>query len=241
MLSIMLSFDRSLLDLLYEVELLRLLKLLVPFEILWECLLQVREVSSFLGFYWILLVELGPCSLSFAKFLEGALMGLLLIKFRVFVDLFILILVNCLHFLQLFGVAQSRVQHPLIISHESHLPGETLIPMVLRFRVNVLPLLEGGGVRLISPRVVVDLWILPKVVEECSFLICGLVDLLESTGTVRYVSISAASVICIVHWFRVNVSQWLRWSLFCDYEWTYSKKTNLISQCVTRLTSVPSL
>lgn len=91
----------------------------------------MREVGSFLGFYWILLVELGPCALRFAKLLEGTLMGLLLVEFRVLVDLFILILMECIHFLKLLRVAQSRVQHALIISHESHLPGKSFVPMIL--------------------------------------------------------------------------------------------------------------
>ena len=102
----------------------------------------MREVGSFLGFYWILLVELGPCALRFAKLLEGTLMGLLLVEFRVLEDFFFLIVLESFHFLKLLRVAQSRVQHALIISHESHLPGKTLVPMILRARVNILLLLE---------------------------------------------------------------------------------------------------
>ena len=66
---------------------------------------------------------------------------------------------------------------------------------------------------LISSGVVVDLWVLAKVIKECSFLIGWLVDQFKTTGTVRDVSVSSTSIIRIVNWLRVNVSKRFSWSL----------------------------
>ena len=142
------------------------------------------KISGFLGFCWILLIELGPGTLCFAKFLEGTLMGLLLVKFRVLVDLFILILESRVHFLKLFRVAQSSVEHTLIISHKSHFTGEAFVPVILRARINILLLLKGCCVRLISSCIVINLRILSQIVEEGSFLISWLIDLFESSRAV---------------------------------------------------------
>ena len=223
------DLSQSILNLLYEVQFLWLLELLIALEILWECLFKVRKVSSLLSFCWILLIELGPGALSFAEFLECALMGLLLIKFRVFEDLLIFILVSRVNPLELFRITQPRVEHPLIISYQSHFPSEAFVPVILRPRVNILLLLERGSVWLISSSVVINLRILPQIVEECSLLVGRLIDLLQATCTVRDVRIPAATIICIVHWFRMDVCQRLCWSLFCYNEWTYKK--GLIRTC----------
>ena len=76
-----------------------------------------------------------------------------------------------------------------------------VVPIVLRFRENILPLLKGRRVRLISPSMIVDLRILSQVIVECSFLIGGLVDQFKATSAVRDVRISATSIIRVVNGF----------------------------------------
>lgn len=144
----------------------------------------MRQVCSLLRLLGLILVELGPRALGLTEFLKCTLMSLLLIIFRVLENLFILILVGSVDLLELLRVTESGVEHALIVADECHLTRESLVPVILRFRVNVLLLLERCSVRLISSGVVIDLRVLPKVVEEGSFLVRWLVYLFESTGAV---------------------------------------------------------
>ena len=144
---------------------------------------------------------MGPGSLSLAEFLEDALVRLLLSEVRVLINFLSLVNKNSVDVLELLGVAESRVQHLLIVSHEGHFTCKALVPMVLRPRVNVVLLLERGRVRLVSSSIVVDLRILPKVIVERTLLIRWLVNLLEATGTVRDVRVATSAIIRVVNRF----------------------------------------
>lgn len=83
------------------------------------------------------------------EFLEDALVSLLLIELRILIHLLVLVNESCVNVLELFWVAEACVQHLLIVSYEGHFTCKTLVIVVLRSRVNVVPLLEGGCVRLV--------------------------------------------------------------------------------------------
>ena len=144
---------------------------------------------------------MGPGSLGLAEFLEDALVRLLLSEVRVLINFLSLVNKNSVDVLELLRVAESRVQHLLIVSHEGHFACKALVPMVLRPRVNVVLLLERGRVRLVSSSIVVDLRILPKVIVERTLLIRWLVNLLEATGTVRDVRVATSAIIRVVNRF----------------------------------------
>lgn len=179
------------------------------------------QISGFFGLFWVIFVELGPRPRRFAELLERTLVWLLLIKSRVFEDLLVFVKVGLVNFLELLGITKPRVEHSLIVSYKSHLPCEAFVPMILWPREHVLLLLEGASVRFIPSCVIVDLWVLPQVIEERPLLMRRLVNWFKATGTVRYVRVPATPVIRVVDWLRVDEGQRLRRSLLRRHKRAY--------------------
>ena len=100
--------------------------------------------------------------------------------------------------------------------------------MILRLWEDVSLLLKRCRVGFAPPRIIVHLRILPQIVEKCSLLISWLVHRFETARIVRYVRISATSIVCIVNWFWVNHGQWLGRPLLCCHErtWGIDKSIN---------------
>ena len=84
-----------------------------------------------LGLLRILLIKLGPGSLGLVEFLEDTLVSLLLVKVGVLINFLTLVNENCIDVLELFWVAESCVQHLLIVPYEGHFACKALVPMVL--------------------------------------------------------------------------------------------------------------
>ena len=160
----------------------------------------MTEVCLFFSFLRILLVELSPRALCLTEFLEDALMSLLLIEIRVLENLFIFIHEFSVNLLQALWITETSVQHFLIIPYQSHLSRKAFIPMILCARVNIILFLKACRMRLISSAIVVDLRILSKVVVECAFLICWLIDGLETSCTIRNVGVTTSAIVRIVNW-----------------------------------------
>ena len=160
----------------YKIELLWFFKLLVSFEILWKCLRKMPHIGSLLRLLRVVFIKLSPCTLRLTEFLEYALVSLLLVECWVLVNLLILVDIGSINFLHQFWITEPSIKHLLIISHECHLSRETLIPVILRFRICVVSLLKRGCVRLISSSVVLDLWILSQVIVKGPFLVRWLID-----------------------------------------------------------------
>ena len=76
-------------------------------------------------------MELGPGSLGLVELLEDALVSLLLSPVRVLINFLTLVNENSIDVLELLRVAESRVQHLLIVSYEGHFASKALVPMVL--------------------------------------------------------------------------------------------------------------
>ena len=184
----------------------------------------MAKIGLLLCLLGILLIELSPGSLRLAELLEDTLVRLLLAKVGILVNLLVLIHEACIDLLESLGIAQSRVQHLLVVPDKGHLAREPLIPVVLRPGIHVVLLLKGRGVRLIPPSVVVDLRVLPQVVVECSFLVRRLVYRLQATRAVRDIGIPAAAIIGVADGLGVDVGQWLGRSLSLDHERTCGKK-----------------
>ena len=136
----------------------------------------MTEIGLLLCLLGVLLIELRPGPLSLTEFLEDALVRLLLSEVRILVNLLVLIHEGRIDLLQFLRIAQPGIQHLLVVPDERHLSGEALIPVVLRPRVHIVLLLEGSGVRLVPPSVVVDLRVVSQVVVKCSLLVSWLVD-----------------------------------------------------------------
>ena len=76
-------------------------------------------------------MELGPGSLGLTEFLEDALVSLLLSKVGVLINFLTLVDEYCINVLELFRVAESCVQHLLIVSYEGHFTSKALVPSIL--------------------------------------------------------------------------------------------------------------
>ena len=65
----------------------------------------MTKVGLLLSLLWILFIELGPGTLSFAEFLEDTLVSLLLVEVRILVDFLVLIHETRINLLQSLRVA----------------------------------------------------------------------------------------------------------------------------------------
>lgn len=92
----------------------------------------MTQIGLFLSLLGVFLVELSPGALGFAEFLEDALVRLLLIKVGILVDFLVLIHEARIDLLESLGVAESRIEHLLVVTHQGHLPREAFVPVVLR-------------------------------------------------------------------------------------------------------------
>ena len=88
-----------------KVEFLWLFQLFVSPEILREGLRKMTKVGLLLSLLWILFIELGPGTLSFAEFLEDTLVSLLLVEVRILVDFLVLIHETRINLLESLRVA----------------------------------------------------------------------------------------------------------------------------------------
>lgn len=88
--------------------------------------------------------------------------------------------------------------------------------MILTSGEDVISLLIRGSVGLTSLRMIVNPWILSKIIVKGSLEICWLINCFETTGTVGDVGISATSIIGIVNRFRMDMSQRFTWSRFSN-------------------------
>jgi len=158
-----------------------------------------------------------------AEALEDALMHLLLIEGRILVDLVIIVVTGDLAYS--LGLAESVIEHALIVAEEGHLASEARVPMVLRLREAIVTLLNGGRVRLSSARIVVNLGVLAELIVERALLVSRLVNGTQAARRVRDVSVTTAAVISVHNWLRVDVCKRLSRSLLCHNERTYSVKT----------------
>ena len=71
--------------------------------------------------------------------------------------------------------------------------------MVLTSGENVISLFVGGGVGLTSLGMVIDPWILSKIIVKGSFEVSWLIDAFETASAVRDIGVSSTSVIGIVN------------------------------------------
>ena len=65
----------------------------------------MTKVGLLLSLLWILFIELGPGTLSFAEFLEDTLVSLLLVEVRILVDFLVLIHETRINLLESLRVA----------------------------------------------------------------------------------------------------------------------------------------
>ena len=149
--------------------------------------------------------------------LEDRLVHLLILERGVLVHAIILELVSR-HLLDRLGLAQSVVQHTLVIVEQRHLALEALVPVVLRPREGIIAFLEGSRVRLTSLGIVVKSRILSQIIVECALLISGLVNSAQASGTVRDIGVTTATVVRVDDGLRVDMRQSLPGSLLADDE-----------------------
>ena len=90
--------------------------------------------------------------------LEDALVRLLFVEGRVLVNLVILVVARDLA--NSLGLAESMIEHALIVAEQGHLASEARVPMVLRPREAIVTLFHGGRVRLSSASIVVNLGVI---------------------------------------------------------------------------------
>ena len=116
---------------------------------------------------------------------------------------------------------QSVIHHHLVISDKVHFPRELRVEMVLTLTVDVTLLLHGCSVTHISlTESIHPLVILPQIVVECTFSMSWSILNSKTSRHVRYVCISAASVVNVYNRLWVNVSQVMTWTLLWVVEGT---------------------
>ena len=119
--------------------------------------------------------------------------------------------------LQLLGLAQSLVHSALVTPHEVRFLRKLVIEMLLAPQEHIPPLLEGGRLRSHPPRIRLVI-VHPQVIIEGSLELRWHICCSQSARRRRYVCVSAAAVIDVVHAFGVNRRQVLLRSLFVEVE-----------------------
>lgn len=152
---------------------------------------------------------------------KNALVEFLILNCRVPVVLLSTIIPWALSLLDDLRLRKSLVHHILIVADHPHLPSESLVPMVLRFTEEVIFLLIRRSVRLAPLGRVIQLGIVPKVIVEGSLVPRWLIDHLEASGTIGDVGVTTTTVVGIVNWFWMDVSQRLSGPLLRNNEWAY--------------------
>lgn len=157
-----------------------------------------------------------------AEALENALVHLLVVEGRILVDFIFLVLAG--HLANGLRLAQSVVEHALIVAEEGHLASEARVPMILRPREGVVAFFEGGRVGLASASVIVNLGVLSQLIVERALLVSRLVDGAQAARRVRDVCVATAAVIRVHNWLRVDVRERLSGSLLGDHKRAYNEK-----------------
>ena len=123
---------------------------------------------------------------------ETLLVCLLLVGMRVSENSFTLSYFE----LRLFWDSKSVVHHHLVVSDKIHFPRELRVEMVLTLTVDVTSLLHGCSVTHISlTESIIPLVILPQIGVECTFSMSWSILNSQTSRCVRYVCITAASVV----------------------------------------------
>ena len=95
-----------------------------------------------------------------------------------------------------FGLSKTMVEHPLIVVHQSLFRAETRLPVILRLAENVVFLLPGRTIGVITPRAVLrDMRILSQSVVKCSLLVSGQMLRAQSTAIPGDVHVTTAAVV----------------------------------------------
>ena len=103
-------------------------------------------------------------------------------------------------FLGGFWFGESLIHHILIVVNETHLPSESLVPVVLRLCELIHFLLVRGNSALHSLGWVSQLRVISKVIVKGSFVSSGLIHYLKTSGAVRDIGVTASSIVCIIYW-----------------------------------------
>ena len=116
---------------------------------------------------------------------------------------------------------KSVVHHHLVVSDKVHFPRELRVEVILTLTVDVTLLLHGCSVTHISlTESIHSLVILSQIVVECTFSMSWSILNSKTSRCVRYVCISAASVVNVNNRLWMNVSQIMTWTLLWVVEGT---------------------
>ena len=143
----------------------------------------------------------------------------------------VLILVRCilvyllnppiLNFLDRLWLAQSRVEHSLVVANQSLFAIEQWAKVVLTLGKDVSFFHWWSSMWLASFTIVLDLWVLSQIVIECSFEASWLINNLETSCAITNIGISTSTIVSIINWFGMNTWHIITWSLFGNDKWTY--------------------
>jgi len=176
--------------------------------------------SFFIKSFSKTVVKIPSIGLSFLSWCEDALMHHLFFQWWIFVNF--LISASCVHWnlLKTLWLTKSCIKHILVVAYHSHFSSESLVPVVLRLTENIIFLLERSSMGFSTFWIIIYWFVRSQIVVESSLESCWLVHVLKTTSTVWNVSVSTSSIVCVINWFGMNMSETISWSWFCHNKWS---------------------
>ena len=107
------------------------------------------------------------------------------------------------HNTECFWLSESLVHQSLIVMDKIGLSFESLTPVILALRENIIFLRFISNIRLCSFRIIVYLRIASKSIVECSFVLGWLIHRLETSTAIWDIGVSTTTVIGVANWFWV--------------------------------------